>query len=376
VADEAIYESKVRFDALRLPFQTKADGTRRLNCIYRTDGKGVGEPIDTEHLFVHSNNTTDSSMVGNLLYLITNLFHLSDAEYSKRMQVDTTNEYVSTKCANTTQGVIMAVNNKSLIIEDEATILAILNEAWVKEGRKSIKNLLATTRGDDGAKYTNANIVHSLADSKIIIDAVQFKLVSGQRFFLLCPVRVHNNPHKEGGVTLCIVTSPNMTRYGLVVRSFKSCNNQYLWDVRIPMVPIFGADLIRARLATKLKVLCNMQGFTLNEAVFSQRDNNDDGNDDVENFMNAAATDDKWLAVARPEQYMVIHSIKYLYAYTSSVISYRYDNGDIVMIHTTEEPVGYVAKTVGPFREVRHMFDGDVFDRIINIMLNRDGQEE
>jgi hypothetical protein len=141
------------------------------------------------------------------------------------------------------------------------------------------------------------------------------------------------------------------------------------------MVPIFCADLIRARLAKKLKTLCNTREFTLYEAVFHQNDNNY-GDGDAENFMNAAATDDKWLAVARPEQYMAIHSIKYLYADTSSVISYRYDNGDILMIHTKGHPVGYVAKAIGPFREVRHVFDGDVFDRIINIMLTRDGQEE
>jgi hypothetical protein len=116
------------------------------------------------------------------------------------------------------------------------------------------------------------------------------------------------------------------------------------------------------------------QGFSLYEASQEEEEEEDDDGDDY--FMNPAIADTKWLAVARPEQYLNIDRIKYLYADTRAVVSYRYDNGDLLMIRVDDRPVGYVAKSVGPFRLIREIFTENVFDRVVEIMVNRDGQEE
>jgi hypothetical protein len=179
-----------------------------------------------------------------------------------------------------------------------------------------MKTVLEIVSGDHGAKYAHASIIHALEDSKIISNAGQFKLVSGRALlFNLCPVRVHTSPHKEGGVSIRVVTSPNMTRFGLVVMSYKRCNKEYLYAVSMPMMPIFVADYVRARLAEKLKSLIVKPGFILQEAVCAPEDDNDydDHNNDNDeddghhnHFMNSATKDSIWLAVARPEIYMAV----------------------------------------------------------------------
>jgi hypothetical protein len=73
---------------------------------------------------------------------------------------------------------------------------------------------------------------------------------------------------------------------------------------------------------------------------------------------------------------MATHSIKYVYANNKAVISYRYDSGHLIIIRFTDQPVGYMAKTVGPLRKIRHMFDVDTFENVANIMVKRDGQDE
>jgi hypothetical protein len=70
------------------------------------------------------------------------------------------------------------------------------------------------------------------------------------------------------------------------------------------------------------------------------------------------------------------HSIKYVYTDIKAVISYRYNSGHLIIIRFTEQHVGYMAKTVVPLREICDMFDVDTFDRVVNIMVKRDGQDE
>jgi hypothetical protein len=101
-----------------------------------------------------------------------------------------------------------------------------------------------------------------------------------------------------------------------------------------------------------------------------------DNNYQQNHFMNSAAKDSVWLAVARPEIYTAIYRIKYVYADTKAVIAYRYDTGHLIIIRLADQPVGYMAKTVGWLRKIGHMFDMDTFDKIANIMVKRDGQDE
>jgi hypothetical protein len=294
--DRSVNENRVRFHGLRMPFHTKSDNTCRLNCVYRSDGRNVSDEIPINHLFVHSDNSP-GRLTGKVLLHIRGIQSISDIEYAARMQTSITNNYVRTECAFKASNLIDAVNSRCLIIEDSKTMLAVLNELWFRKGKASMRQVLLKTKGDNGSSYPYSIIEDAINGSRIILTPERtFSVISNDsKHFPICPVRVHNNPHK-GGVRINVFTSPKMTRFGFVVNSFKqTCKNKHLYDVKMNMDETFVAQVIREKLEDRFSRL-NRPEFIIYEAIREEQQNNTE----YDGFIDEPVSEISWLAVENP----------------------------------------------------------------------------
>jgi hypothetical protein len=297
------------------------------------------------------------------------------------MQTSITNDYVRTECAYKASNLIDAVNSRYLIIEDNETMLAVLNELWFRKGKASMRQVLLKTKGDNGSSYPHSIIDDAIDGSRIILTPEgTFSVVSNDsKHFPICPVRVHNSPHK-GGVRINVFTSPKMTRFGFVVNSFKqSCKNQHLYDVKMNMDETFVAHVIREKLEDRFSRL-NKPEFVIYEAIREEQLNNTE----FDGFIDEPVSEINWLAVENPVSLLNTNRIGYLYANTKTMVAFRTTGGDIVLINISADddgvPVGYVAKSVGPFRELnlggKKKIEHHKFDAVLKIITEKDGQEE
>ncbi|ELT95184.1 hypothetical protein CAPTEDRAFT_187513 [Capitella teleta] len=273
VYDPNIYKTNKdhnTWHALRLPYQTKPDGSKTLLCVHRTDGKENDESVPVEALFAHSPKKV---VYGSVIKGWEGRKYIDDKNYIRERTQNTIDAYVQNRCQNTCWGLMEELNARSVMFTPVTTtttttmtplpsssslslLLDIVNELWEKQGKQKMRAQLRGTSASmpstsstssmrkEGFKNHCESIEEALHNSRVIAyEKKELRLVSPstERFggFALCPVKWHKH-HPYKGVELKVVYHRQMIRFGFVVSSFKpSCQNQYLHAVTLSMRDIF-----------------------------------------------------------------------------------------------------------------------------------------
>lgn len=229
IFDTAIYSEK-SFHLIRGPFQTKADGSAQLECVYRSDG-GSLKDIPLEHKLVHSphlNPETNKTVVlGRIIEKFKNIELINDITFLKEIGEYTINNYADRKCHSSIFKIMDEINTKCILFstkrreQDIKRLERMSNDLW----KISKINVLKRMESDD----------HTVCEIEMM-KCTMFKynptnnklmLVLGRRTFNLpfCPLRAHENPVTS--TRAWIAYNRNMVRMNLFVFCFKtSCEKK------------------------------------------------------------------------------------------------------------------------------------------------------
>jgi hypothetical protein len=288
VYDEAIYPSShelAKGHMLRCPGNTKADGSRLLVPVYRSDDQALND-IDSSICCVHSYNGSD---VGTLLLDINHVNPISDEKYLRNLPGRRLAEFVTSRCAKNIEKLMEEVNKRIVVflpadpLQIKITkLLQILNDLWDSTGRLAMIKALDSVVGDHGITYTGNQISDCTRQSCLeynrATETIVLKSRPNAKGFDLCPVRVHRNPHKVVDVEVFYKSS--MIQFGLMVGGFKqSCKNKYLYNIPLHMRDVFLTARMKNLVANLLRSLqddCGWEIITVMEDVDVDIDDNDD----------------------------------------------------------------------------------------------------
>ena len=254
-------EGRISHRPLRLPNQKKRDKTKKLICIYRTDGKELCEEIPIEAKLTHGPMEAE---FGTVIKKLDGHKPIHDHEYVRRLENCKINRYVRENCNSSGQGVMTAVNAKTILFKPEEKTKStdgsqelelfsvkqldelsnLINELWYAKGKSSMRDHLKFMTGhavDD--VYKRSDIENALCDAKIVYDEFTDKFLLTSNLyrdkFSLCPVRVHGTPHAGGGVQVQVYTESHMNRFGFSIGrnvTFKRCSDKYVKGVSSGML--------------------------------------------------------------------------------------------------------------------------------------------
>lgn len=250
---------KMKYHGLRLPGQVKADGKKKLICVYRSDGLPCDAEIPVGAKMAHG-PFDGKQRTGTVIHRVFGIKHISDEEYLKNLESERLNNYVKNKSYGNAVDLMKALNKQMVLFKewddsfpskmDYEKMEGILNELWKNGGMDTMRNALKMTRGDRGHRYTKLSIDRVLNGSRIKYSERQnaFMLVSRECAasdgFELCPVRVHNNPHNKGAM-INVIYIEDMISFGFWVGGFKSCKKTYLDKVYMQMAGITITNSIK-----------------------------------------------------------------------------------------------------------------------------------
>lgn len=251
--DDECNTGKIKHRPIRLPGQLKRNKTKKLVCSHRTDGKSLDEEVPIEARMTHGPMEAD---FGTVIKKLEGHRPIHDHEYVRRLENTNINRYVRENCNSTGQGVIKAVNKKTMLFKPKVVddnevfsegqldeLSRLIDEIWQKGGCKSMKTHLSNLKGHGSDDvYKGREIDMALSDSSIVYDTVidKFLLSSNLHMnkFSLCPIRVHGTPHTDGGVEVQVYTEARMNRFGFSVgrqATFKRCRDSYVKNVSAGM---------------------------------------------------------------------------------------------------------------------------------------------
>ncbi len=269
VFDRCVYPigNDPRGHCLRGPYQSKADGSRMLTCVYRTDGLPINKEIPAHHRFVHGPQfdpiTGQPILFGTVIEGIEGINNITDVAFVRRLESETVNDYVHHKCRQNPCGIMRELNKRRLLFscvieggEDDAQVkrhpryaaerdllVEVVNELWRLNGRDNMIAHMNTAVGaDEHAHYEHSHIQMIQQQSCFIYDkkrdTISLSMDGGRT------TRVHfcpNRPHRRGiasrDVQVDVTYMRGMVRFGLISRCFKPFCRRDGWSVKfVPKV--------------------------------------------------------------------------------------------------------------------------------------------
>lgn len=259
VYDPAIYVGKASSGhGVRSPFQAKFDGSKTLECVYRTDGRSLREEVPKNRLFAHGPHP--EGFMGTLITDVTGITAITDNEYMRWLERDRIDNFIDKKCETKYDKIIDAINKRTVFFSkvpedagaDRKILEEVLSELWECEGKKAFKRQLTLARGHMNNRYDPKKIAHVVSTSRLVIDGrngeciVVTKGYESVGTIPICPNRVHRSP-VGNGVRVVVIYSATMIKFCLKARCFKSgCRgNGFLTNCHMSMKDIFVSTTLR-----------------------------------------------------------------------------------------------------------------------------------
>ena len=227
VSNDGIYDMAIyprpgpKGHCLRGPLQTKANGSRKLECVYGDCEGGMPAKL------IHGPQRDEEGKrvcFGRVVERIDGILDITDVPYLRRHEVRTVNDYVSSNCAWRTSDIMDAMNKRTFLFADTTDptlLLQILNDLWEENGREMLVNHMTTERSEYGTVYKQQNI-NAAKKSRLIYHDNSATLVMGTSKTLpFCPVRAHR---KQQAVSVHVVH--NRIKFLIMSKCFKSSCQQ------------------------------------------------------------------------------------------------------------------------------------------------------
>ena len=242
IFDTGIY-SEHSFHSIRGPYQSKEDGSSRLECVFRSDGGDLFD-IPLFHKLAHAPHIDPKTQMyvshGRVIKKFTNIQLIHDEIFLKRIGETSINTYAQKMCHTSINGIMTEINNRCILFtnaccaEDIERLESIANDLW-KISKKEVVKRMNIPKHDE--YIYSSNEIHMINSRVVfkhnpntnclsmgICDDNFYKTIAFKLPF--CPMRAHHNPVTN---TLGYLGyDKHMIRLGLFIHCFKeSCNGKH-----------------------------------------------------------------------------------------------------------------------------------------------------
>lgn len=259
VVDTKVWETQNH--GIRTPYSSKnKNGDKKLECVYRDDGKRLDDLIDRRCRFIHYPNSPNGDGTCTLLTEISNYKFISDIKYLEQKSKRNSKNYIEYVLSSKKNNLLLSLSTHCVIVQFKnetfedfhvGEYLQLFNHLWKIQGRSQMRKILGNIHRTGCSSYTVNEIESALVKSEIIYDSVSdnFLLVSRptSKTFALCPARLHNCRHTPQ-INLCF-NSVSMIKITLSVQSngnFKRCSGSHI-PLILSLKPFFFSDEIEYR---------------------------------------------------------------------------------------------------------------------------------
>ena len=157
IFDSAIYNEK-SFHSIRGPNQAKHDGTAKLVCVFRTDGKDRTADIPLQHKMVHAPHidpTTQNYVnCGRVVEKLTNINLIRNNLFLPDITESNMNRYAKLTCKTDVRGLMSEINMRCVLFTNQATgkdvgrLEDISNELWKTAKHEIVRRMQGAMRTD------------------------------------------------------------------------------------------------------------------------------------------------------------------------------------------------------------------------------------
>lgn len=252
IYDMAIYpgsSDQPRGHCLRSPFQSKMDGSRRLEPVLCSPAP----PSRPEELLAHGGQWDGSGervIFGRVVNKITGVVDLRDVPFFSKYEERVMDTNLVRACSTDARQVMANLNKRCVLFGPSASVgrlVDVVNDLWINSGGKhALCAHLRSTSGNEGRRFDQKIITNIRDTSKFVATqegTVELRVGTGH--LNICPRKPHRQPTKT---QVCVGYSERMICMVLFVKGCfrRSCveRAKSLPSVRLQMPNIFISPLL------------------------------------------------------------------------------------------------------------------------------------
>lgn len=260
-----------RGHCFRSPYRGKADGSRVLDCVYRSDGRPLDEPVAERYRYVHGPQFTTLAthdglemlgvrvVRGTVITGVEGVNEITDEAFVHRATRDAVGEYVKKLGQHTPMGMMREVNKRRLYflsrdandprypyerqrLEDMLNSLLVTSDALPQ-----LCSYMTRSVGASDTRHSPHHLLAVLKKSRVVYhrETDSFCLeVDGRVWLPFCARRPHRRPVSRRSCRVQVIYYRGMIRFGFVGTCMKaSCRAQSSNYIAESMLSMYGVHL-------------------------------------------------------------------------------------------------------------------------------------